>query len=71
MLLPVMPEPSFLSDAAVPRRSDTKWLRWVKMLGEYQNRTGSLPANNPNRGDGIRVVKQKLLNAINGTSYTG
>lgn len=41
------------------------------MLGQYQNRTGALSANNPSRSDGIRVVKQKLLNAINGTSYTG
>lgn len=66
-----MAEPVFLGDLDVPRRSDTKWLRWTKMLGQYQNRSGALSANNPRRSDGIRVVKQKLLNAINGTSYTG
>lgn len=66
-----MPEPSFLGDADDPRRSDTKWLRWTKMLGQYQNRPGTLPENNPRRSDGIRVVKQKLLNSIQNTSYTG
>lgn len=64
-------EPSFLGDGADPRRTDTKWLRWVKMLGQYQNEAGALAANNPLRGDPIRVVKQKLLCAINGVSYTG
>jgi hypothetical protein len=64
-----MPEPSFLGDADDPRRSDTKWLRWTKMLGQYQNRSGALVANNPRRSDGIRVVKQKLLHAINDSSY--
>lgn len=66
-----MAEPSFLGDGDDPRRSDTKWLRWTKMLGEYQNRSGALSANNPRRSDGIRVVKQKLLCAISGVSYTG
>jgi len=66
-----MAEPSFLGDGDSGKRGDTAWIRWTKMLGEYQNRSGALPANNPGRGDGIRVVKQKLLCAINGVSYTG
>jgi hypothetical protein len=66
-----MPEPSFLGDGVTPVRTDTRWTHWVKMLGDYQNRSGSLPANNPARSDGLRVIKQKLLCAIAGTSYTG
>lgn len=66
-----MAEPSFLGDGDTPRQTDTQWLRWVKMLGTYQNQSGALPANNPARGDGLRVIKQKLLCAITGTSYTG
>lgn len=66
-----MPEPSFLGDGDVPARNDTVWMRWCKLLGQYQNRSGSLPANNPSRTDTVRVLKQKLLNSINGTSYTG
>lgn len=66
-----MAEPSFLGDGTVPRRSDAKWVRWTKMLGTYQNSPSAIAANNPKRGDGIRVVKQKLLNALRGTTYTG
>lgn len=66
-----MAQPTFLGDGDEQKRGDTRWLRWVKMLGQYQNRLGALSANNPQRGDSLRVVKQKLLNAVNGTSYTG
>lgn len=66
-----MAEPSFLGDGDTQMRNDTLWLRWVKILGRYQNQPGSLPANNPRRSDGIRVIKQKVLCALDGTSYTG
>jgi len=66
-----MAEPSFLGDSTTPRRSDAKWVRWVKILGSYQNAPLAIAANNPRRSDGIRVIKQKVLNAVRGTSYTG
>jgi hypothetical protein len=66
-----MAEPVFLGDGTTERRTDSRWVRWVKILGAYQNSPGALAANNPLRGDPIRVIKQKVLNAVNGTSYTG
>lgn len=66
-----MAEPSFLGDGETGSRTDTTWVEWVKILGHYQNQAGALPENNPNRHDPLRVIKQKILNAINGTSYTG
>jgi hypothetical protein len=65
-----MAQPTFL-DTNLPRRGDTRWLRWAKALGRLQDRPGSKPANNPLRGDTIYVLKKKLLNAVRGTSYTG
>jgi hypothetical protein len=66
-----MAQPAFLSDGSTPRRTDAKWVRWTKILGKYQDAVGALPANNPARGDGIRVVKQKVLCSLAGVSYTG
>ena len=66
-----MGQPTFLGDGNTPRASDAKWVRWTKILGKYQDRVGALPANNPARGDGIRVVKQKVLCSLAGVSYTG
>jgi len=66
-----MAEPTFLGDGPDQKRNDSSWIRWVRILGRYQNLAAALPANNPRRSDGIRVIKQKVLCALNGTSYTG
>lgn len=68
-----MAQPDFLGDGHTQRRSDTKWLVWAKTLGEYQDSLGgsALAANNPRRSDTLRILKQKLLCAIDGVTYTG
>lgn len=66
-----MPEPSFLGDGTTQRRSDTRWLVTAKWLGVFQNLPGALPANNPRRSDGLRVLREKINCALNGVSYTG
>lgn len=68
-----MPEPSFTGNGATARRSDTRWLTLARQLGGYQNALAgsALPANNPRRSDPVAILRKKLLNAINGTSYEG
>jgi len=39
-----MAEPSFIGEGTTQRAHDTRWLRWTKILGRYQNIAGSLPA---------------------------
>lgn len=65
--------PSFLGDGYDSRRSDAKWVVWAKNLGRYQSGLGSsaLSANDPARSDTLRILKQKLLCAIDGVPYTG
>lgn len=68
-----MPQPLFLGDGYDPRRSDAKWVVWAKNLGRYQTGLGgsALDENNPNRSDTLRILKQKLLCAIDRVRYTG
>lgn len=66
-----MAQDQFLSDGSTPRKTDARWFRWAKMLLRYQNVSGARAANDLRKTDTIREVKQKLLNAIQGTSYTG
>lgn len=62
-----MPQPSFLSTDA-PRRSDTLWFRWVRILSQYQNQVGADPDNNASRLDTIRQLKYKVLKAVRGAN---
>lgn len=68
-----MAQPSFLGDGHNQRRTDPKRIVWCKKLGEYQDSLAgiALPANNPRPHDTVRVLMQKWLFALNGTSYTG
>jgi hypothetical protein len=63
--------PSFLGDDYTPRRSDSKRLRWVKILNKRQAAAGSLAANDAGIGDPVRVVKQKVLCSLKAVAYTG
>lgn len=63
-----MSEPAFLNGGDTPRRTDTRWFRWLRILSQYQNRAGALPENNPSRLDTIRQIKQKVLYALNGVA---
>lgn len=65
--------PSFLGDGTTPRRSDAKRIRWVKILLRFQAQAGgsALAVNDPLINDPTRVIKQKVLNSIRGTAYTG
>lgn len=66
-----MAQPDYYEEGATPRRRDTLLRVWTKALGARQNLDGALSANNPRRQDTLRVIKQKTLNAINGTEYNG
>lgn len=58
-------EPSFISDGATPRRTDSRWFRWLKILGVIQNEAGADPDNNPRRSDTIRMLQEKVNKALN------
>lgn len=51
-----------------PSRTDTRWVRWAKILTHYQNQTGSDSRNNLQRGNPLRLLKLKVLRAIIGSS---
>lgn len=59
-----MAQPTFLTSGDSPKRSDTLWFRWVRILSQYQNRAGADPANNASRLDTIRQLKYKVLKAV-------
>lgn len=58
-------QPYFFSEGFLPRYGDSKWRRWMKILGEIQSQPGSDPANDCNRTDPIRRIKYKILRALN------
>lgn len=66
-----MAQPTFFAEGTASRRADTRLRIWKKILGVQQNAGGALAANNPRATDTLRVTRQKFLNALNGTSYTG
>lgn len=59
-----MAQPTFLTSGDSPKRRDTLWFRWVRILSRYQNQPGASPANNPSRLDTIRQLKYKVLKAV-------
>lgn len=59
-----MAQPAFLNGGTTPHRADTRWFRWVRILGEYQNQPGADPSNNPSRLDTIWWLKYKVLRAL-------
>jgi len=59
-----MAQPSFLSKGDQPRRTDTRWFEWTRILGQYQNLPGADPANNPKRTDSLRQIMLKVLKAV-------
>jgi hypothetical protein len=63
-----MPEPAYIGSGTSPRNTDTRLVRWTKMLGRYQNLDGADPTNNPKRTDTLRRIKLKLLRAITNAS---
>ena len=66
-----MAQPTYYAEGTTPRLRDTRYRVMTKILGETQNLGGALSANNPKPFDTMRVLKQKWLNAIDGTAYTG
>jgi hypothetical protein len=58
--------PAFLSGGTTPKRNDTKWLIWCRILGLRQNQLGSAaaPENNPRKSDTIRTLKDKVLKTL-------
>ena len=65
-----MAEPSYFSEGVTQRRPDTRLRVWTKILGALQN-DGGLVGNNPRRTDSLRIIKQKVLHAYQGTTYNG
>ncbi len=55
------------------RRDDPKWIVQCKWLLTLQAGLGNsaLAANNPDRADGVRVLREKILCAKDGVSYHG
>lgn len=65
-----MAQPTFVTSGDTPRRTDTTWFRWLRILSQYQNRVGAIAANNPSRLDTLRIFKQKVLYALNRQPYS-
>lgn len=59
-------EPSFLSDGYTPRSTDTRYMRWLKILGRRQSYADAQARWNPRRNDTLREIQVKLLHAIRG-----
>lgn len=55
----------FLNGIA-PKRTDTRWVRWAKILAQYQSQPGALPQNDARLSDTIRTLKLKVLASILG-----
>lgn len=51
-----------------PLRTDTRWVRWAKILVHYQSVTGADSRNNLKQTNSLRQIKVKLLNSIIGRS---
>lgn len=66
-----MSQPTFLNGGTTPHRSDSRWLRWVRILSSYQNLVGASPANNALRTDSLRTLKEKTLSSIAGEPIEG
>lgn len=64
-----MAEPNYYAEGTAMRSTDTGLRKWTKVLGVKQNEAGAKAANNPRRGDTMRIIKLKLLHAYRGTSY--
>jgi len=61
-----MAHPEFFPEGSDPRIGDTRYRRWVKMLGQKRNQGLGSATNNPSIGESLRRVKMKLLGAIRG-----
>lgn len=61
-----MAHPEFYPEGTTPRIGDTRYRRWMKMLGAKRNQNLGTAANNPRSGDTLRRVKLKLLGTIRG-----
>lgn len=71
-----MARPTFFGDGHTPRRSDPQRIIICKKLGEIQDAIEAsggtiFAANDPQINDTVRILLQKILNALNGTAYTG
>lgn len=53
--------------SSIPTKTDTKNVRWTKILNFYQNQSGALAHNNHKLTDSLRTVMVKVLRAITGT----
>lgn len=63
-----MPQPSYSAAGTKPLRTDSRRMKWQRILGVYQNRPGAKAANNPLRTDTVWRTKYKILRAIGGAS---
>lgn len=58
-----MAQPSFYSEARVPRQKDTELRRWKKVLGYYADSTG-IATDSPRTKDGVLVTERKIDQAL-------
>lgn len=61
-----MPHPEFYPEGVTPRIKDSKYRRWVKILGAAKAAFGGSASSNPRIGDSLRAVKRKVLMAVRG-----
>lgn len=59
-------QPDYYAEHTTPLQQDTRLRVWTKVLGHYQNLPGADPANNPEKQDTLRIIRQKTLKAVNG-----
>lgn len=57
-------QPSYRASKHTGLATDTKRIRWEKILGNLQSYSDALPQNNPQKRDTVRVLKVKILRAL-------
>lgn len=59
-----MSQPSYYLRGSFAQRTDTRLVRWTRILGAWQNVSGADSRNNPRKGDTLRQTLVKLAKAL-------
>lgn len=65
-----MSEPSYLGGETTGRSTDTRLLRWTRILGALQNLPGAHLANNSEPADTLLILKQKAMCSARDVAYS-
>jgi len=63
--------PFFLSDGSNPRKTDSRWYRWVKILSASNDICGGNALNHASINDTIAQLQTKVWATAEGQSWVG